>query len=123
MGSMLPYISDLIETCLMILSLESDKQSISQEKDEEDETEASSAEKKLKSEETKLPTSKLSGHPALRRSAVRFLWISLSSDQHGRLKREYLQKTLRVLKYVNLVDADALVRYQAGEVIDNFENL
>lgn len=107
----------------MILSLESDKQSISQEKDEEDETEASSAEKKLKSEETKLPTSKLSGHPALRRSAVRFLWISLSSDQHGRLKREYLQKTLRVLKYVNLVDADALVRYQAGEVIDNFENL
>ncbi|KAH9818778.1 hypothetical protein DFH28DRAFT_91249 [Melampsora americana] len=149
--AMLPYLSDLMDSCLIILSLESRPASVSSpsnpttdrvESEEQESTkptlpglaERSDAEDQFKSfnpkqrvpEETVHPVSKDSGHPALRRSAIMFLLISLSvnDDQLDRFwRQEYLTKTIRVLGYVKLVDPDGLVKYQANAALENLTDM
>lgn len=149
--AMLPYLSDLMDTCLIILSLEScptltsstSKSTIDLVESEEQETtkttltelvETSDTEnqsqktnsKQRAPEETTLPVSKDSGHPALRRSAIMFLLITLSVnvDQLDQLwRQEYLTKSIRVLGYVKLVDPDGLVQYQANAALENMTDM
>ncbi|EGG06127.1 uncharacterized protein MELLADRAFT_63613 [Melampsora larici-populina 98AG31] len=149
--AMLPYLSDLMDSCLIILSLESrptlasstaksamdgvdsEKQEITkttlpeliETPDSENQSKSTDPKRRVP-EETILPVSKDSGHPALRRSAIMFLLITLSLnvDQLDRLwRQEYLTKTIRVLEYVKLVDPDGLVQHQANAAVENLTDM
>jgi hypothetical protein len=141
--ALLPYIYTLADACLTLLSLESRPlkrrrdESQAEDDDGDDaeslgpirtEAELKSARKLIGYDESEEPLSTDPKHPSFRRSAILFIALLLRStavaeedntSTSGMLvSPEIVERTRVVLGYVGSTDEDGLVRFQAGQVLD-----
>lgn len=143
--SLLAYISDILEACLTLLSVESQPAAAkADEADSADDEEmpepvsidqvlleeverlrSDEVRQKRRPEETRNPiTQNPQDHPSLRRAALLFVAMTTRARAAAELPEDavnmsLLERARAVVGYVQQIDRDALVRHQAEETLED----
>lgn len=144
--SLLAYISDIMEACLTLLSVESQPAPPKADKDAEADSDDEMPEpvnidqvlleeverlrsdevrQKRRPEETRDPiTQNPQDHPSLRRAALLFIALATRARASEELPEDALPMSLldrarTVVGYVQQIDRDVLVRHQAEETLED----